>query len=115
MRKRQQTLVISPFLEPHELKTFRSFVQEKARQLANARIDTRQQLQLLAELDQNLSAKAAILLYLQIFVNEPVTTQELEIISGISEYARRIRELTSEGYNIKTSTDHGAITYTFLG
>ena len=43
----------------------------------------------------------ACLLYLQFFVGEAVHTRELEVVSGISEYARRLRQLRKEkGYDI---------------
>jgi len=46
------------------------------------------------------SAKAAILDYLLASVGTPVSGGELEAVSGISEYARRVRELRAEGWPI---------------
>ena len=115
MKKVGRKSLTVPRLEPRELESFRSFVRGKSTQLSDARKDARQQLQLLTELDGELSAKQAILIYLRLFVSTPVTTQELEIVSGISEYARRIRELVSEGHTILTANAGGEITYTLQG
>ena len=61
-------------------------------------------------------AKAAILFYLTQFVGEQVETIELDLVSGISEYARRIRELRVEhGYDIRSGfTDSGSPYYTLV-
>ena len=48
-------------------------------------------------------ARRRILLYLTANVGIPVHANELEVVSGISEYARRVRELrTEEGYAVST-------------
>ena len=46
------------------------------------------------------SAKARILSYLQESANQVLDGLELAAISGISEYARRVREIRVEGLNI---------------
>lgn len=46
------------------------------------------------------SARGRILEYLRFKVGQLVTKSELQIVSGISEYARRIRELRAEGWDI---------------
>lgn len=49
------------------------------------------------------SARARILAYLLLFVKEPISADELAVVSGIKEYGRRIRELRVEhGYRIST-------------
>lgn len=48
-------------------------------------------------------ARRRILLYLIANVGTPVHANELEVVGGISEYARRVRELrTEEGYAVST-------------
>lgn len=47
--------------------------------------------------DAGSSARARILEYLKLNVGRPVTGEELMIVAGISEYARRVRELRVEG------------------
>lgn len=55
------------------------------------------------------SAAERILEYLRLFVGKPVEGEELEIVSGISEYARRVREWRVEfGFPIL----HSKNTYT---
>jgi hypothetical protein len=52
------------------------------------------------------SASTRILEYLRIFVGEAVEGEELDIVSGISEYPRRIREWRVEyGWPIRTEGD----------
>ena len=47
------------------------------------------------------SGKATILEYFKLFVGEDVASEELMVVSGIAEYARRIRELrVQSGYDI---------------
>jgi hypothetical protein len=54
------------------------------------------------------SASERILQYLRMFLGTPIEGEELEIVSGISEYARRIREWRVEfGWPIK----HNGSTY----
>jgi hypothetical protein len=57
-------------------------------------------------LSKLITAKGAserILQYLKLFVGEVVEGEELEVVSGIHEYPRRIRELrVQEGYRITT-------------
>jgi len=38
------------------------------------------------------SAAERILAYLQMFLGQEIEGEELEVVSGISEYARRVRE-----------------------
>lgn len=57
------------------------------------------------------SASERILEYLRMFVGQEISGEELRIVSGISEYARRIREWRVEfGWPIK----HEARSYTLL-
>jgi len=57
----------------------------------------------LQHLTQARSARERILAYLLLFVGEPVQGEELYVVSAISEYPRRVRELRVEwGYNIST-------------
>lgn len=49
------------------------------------------------------AASARILQYLKLFVGEVIEGAELEVVSGIHEYPRRVRELrVQEGYRIST-------------
>jgi hypothetical protein len=55
------------------------------------------------------SARERILTYVQLFVGEAVDGEELQVVSGIQEFARRVRELRVQfGYNISTgvSSEH---------
>ncbi len=47
-----------------------------------------------------LSAKQAILRHLREFAGRPVTGGALEVVSGIAEYGRRVRDLRDEGHPI---------------
>jgi 5-methylcytosine-specific restriction endonuclease McrA len=49
---------------------------------------------------QQPSGKARILEYLKLRVGEPVTKEELEVVAGIHDHPRRIRELRHEGWDI---------------
>ncbi|MGI5914841.1 MAG: HNH endonuclease [Anaerolineae bacterium] len=52
------------------------------------------------------SARARLLAYMQEHVGQPIHSTELAAVAGISEYARRIRELRVEfGYDILTMED----------
>ena len=51
------------------------------------------------------SARARIRGYFERFPQEVIDGIELAAISGISEYARRIRELREEGFPIRTGPD----------
>jgi hypothetical protein len=63
---------------------------------------------MLANLERLPSAKEAVLFYLKLFVGKPIDTRELEIVSGIPQYARRIRELRVEdGYDIESDLGIG--------
>jgi hypothetical protein len=56
------------------------------------------------------SARSRIREYLQRYVGEVVSSEELMIVAGISEYARRIRELrVQEGFQILSGLTIGAI------
>src|SRR5580765_484515 len=47
------------------------------------------------------SGKERVLQYLKLFVKEPIDSEELGIVGGIQEFARRIRELrVQHGYRI---------------
>lgn len=83
-----------------------------------SKVDLRRRIGLLVELSYDLrelalhhlsamipdsSASLRILEYLRLFVGESVDGEELDIVSGISEYPRRIREWRVEhGWPIKT-------------
>ena len=55
----------------------------------------------------------ACLLYLQLYVGESVSTKELEIVSGIPTYARRLRQLRVEcGYDIISKASSEGWSYT---
>ena len=53
------------------------------------------------------SARDRIRGYFSAFPNEIIDGLELAVVSGISEYARRIRELREEGFEIRTGADAG--------
>lgn len=79
----------------------RDEVRRELRDLKNRRRYFRERIRDIAALGARPSAKESLLAYLQCFVGEPVHTDELLIVSGITEYARRIRELRVEhGYEI---------------
>ncbi len=51
------------------------------------------------------AARDRILAYMKLFVGEVMEGEELQVVAGIQEFARRIRELRVEhGYNISTGT-----------
>ena len=53
------------------------------------------------------SARERLRLYLVSYVGEVLTAPELEVVSGISEYGRRVRELrTQDGYKILTGASN---------
>jgi len=57
----------------------------------------------LQELTDKTAAADRILAYLKLFVGEIIEGRELEIVGGIQDFARRIRELRKEsGYNVST-------------
>jgi len=51
------------------------------------------------------SAKGRISKYLQYLAGHVVEGEELAVVSGISEYARRVRELRKEGWPILSGSD----------
>ena len=51
------------------------------------------------------SARSRILTYFKAHSGLVIEGDELAIVAGISEYARRIRELRAEGWNIVAGTD----------
>jgi len=55
------------------------------------------------------SGKKRILAYLRFKVGQVVTREELQIVSGISEYARRIRYLREEGWDIVSHYEDSSI------
>jgi len=64
----------------------------------------RERLRVLTGAYKHPSGKDCILSYLKLMVGEDVANSELMVVSGIAEYARRIRELRVEyGYEIGTS------------
>ena len=59
----------------------------------------------LTALTPSTSAPDRILAYLKLFVGEALDGKELAVVSGIQEYARRVRELRVQfGYKISTGT-----------
>jgi hypothetical protein len=61
-------------------------------------------------LAQRPSGKDSILSYLLCFIGEPVHTDELLIVSGIADYARRIRELRVEhGFEIISGSPESGV------
>jgi biotin operon repressor len=54
-------------------------------------------------------AKARLLAYLTANVGRVVASEELREIAGISEWARRVRELRDDGYPIETHNDRSAL------
>lgn len=57
----------------------------------------------LSALSQSTAAIARILAYLKLFTGEVLEGKELAVVSGIQEYARRVRELRVQfGYSIST-------------
>lgn len=51
------------------------------------------------------AARERILVYLKLFVDRVIEGEELQVVAGIQEFARRVRELRVEhGYNISTGT-----------
>lgn len=51
------------------------------------------------------SARERILAYLKLFVGDVIDGDELQVVSGIQEFARRVRELRVQyGYNISTGS-----------
>lgn len=82
----------------------KAVIRERVRSLVNiakgTRLLSRYHLQ---SVTTSKAARARILAYLKMFVKEPVTADELAVVSGIKEYGRRIRELRVEhGYKIYT-------------
>lgn len=60
-----------------------------------------------ATINDERGARARILAYLQMYCGEVIDGIELEVVGGISEYARRVRELRLEqGYPILTSVSN---------
>src|SRR5579872_5881030 len=82
----------------------REQVREEVRTLASALSSLRRFSR--HRLSKVVSAKAArqrILQYMTLFLGEIVEGDELEVVSGIHEYPRRVRELrVQEGYRITT-------------
>lgn len=93
-----------------EKSDLRSAVLEAVANYESERKIFRRMLADLASLPRNLPGKTAILEYLKLFVGQPVHTRELDLVAGIAEYARRIRELDVEdGYEIVTGTKENGV------
>lgn len=54
-------------------------------------------------------AKGRLLEYLVANVGRVVASEELRDVAGISEWARRVRELRDDGYQIETHNDRSAL------
>jgi hypothetical protein len=92
---------LSPRAKLEIKEQLREYVQRSVTNLGEARQAIRAQLKEIFGLESAPGGMASCLLYLQLFVGEDVHTRELEVVSGISEYARRLRELRVEkGYEI---------------
>lgn len=64
----------------------------------------------LGALTLSTSATSRILAYLKLFVGETLDGKELAVVSGIQEYARRVRELRVQlGYKISTRNTSDAL------
>lgn len=91
----------------------REYVKQSAASLSDTRREIREKLKEVYELPRMPSGMAACLLYLQLYVGEPILTAELEIVSGIPTYARRLRQLRVEqGYDIVSEPSQEGWTYT---
>jgi hypothetical protein len=94
--RRLESLNIDPPVTPPELRErVRSFVDlfRDEKELA---------LHFVNPLLPHKSGAERILAYLRMFLGEPIEGEELEVVSGISEYARRVREWRVEfGWPIK--------------
>ena len=90
----------------------REYVQRSVTNLVKARQEIRARLKEIFDLKRPPGGMTACRLYLQLFLGEDVPTRELEVVSGISEYARRIRQLrVEEGYDITAESGKGGWTY----
>ena len=90
----------------------RSYVQQHAADLADTRREIRSRLKAIFGLPRTPSGMVACLLYLRLFVGERVNTRELEIVSGIPTYGRRLRQLRVEkGYEIVHERTPDGFTY----
>jgi len=86
----------------------RAIVKAEAASLQHTRRELRQRLKELFDLKRTPSGMTACLLYLTLFLNERVQTRELEVVSGIPQYARRLRQLrVEEGFDIVTESGQG--------
>lgn len=84
----------------------RDDIRKEVRQLAEIMGGLRRLAKLrLSALTPSTSATDRILAYLKLFVGEVLDGKELAVVSGIQEYARRVRELRVQfGYKISTGT-----------
>lgn len=86
----------------------RAAVRAEAVSLQNTRRHLRQTLKEIFDLKRQPSGMEACLLYLALFLNQRIHTTELEIVSGIPQYARRLRQLrVEEGYDIVAESAKG--------
>jgi len=89
-----------PKLQPSKKEQFRDEVRVLAEVMKAVRRFSRSRL---ANLISAEAARYRILQYLSLFVGQVIDGDELEIVSGIHEYPRRVRELrVQEGYKIAT-------------
>lgn len=91
----------------------RAQVRRAITDLRTTRKALREKLRVVGSMRRLPSAKTSILFYFRQFIGQRIETIELELVSGISEYARRIRELRVEdGYDIRTEfSDDGTPFY----
>lgn len=82
----------------------RAAIREEVRRLAELMSGVRRLAKLrLGALSTPDAARDRILAYFHMFVGEVIEGQELQVVGGIQEFARRIRELRVQfGYNIST-------------
>jgi hypothetical protein len=100
LRRLRELLDAVPQAEPEGRAQLREEVLRLAEITASLRTLAKTRLRRLTEAS---AARDRILAYLKLFVGEVVAGKELQVVSGIQEFARRIRELRVEfGYNIST-------------
>ncbi len=89
----RELLASLPRTPPHRREEIRSEVRRLADMTQAIRNLVRLQL---GRLTQASAARDRILAYLKLFVGEVIDGSELHVVSGIQEFARRIRELRVE-------------------
>jgi hypothetical protein len=87
---------------PKSREEIRAEVKLLAEVMETLRKLNRRQLEHLTEED---AARQRILAYLRMFPGEIIEGRELEVVAGIRENARRIRDLRESGYRISSGVD----------